>query len=119
MGLLHGGSAVGREGGWAEMLVCCSSLGRDSGASAMLWHWRCVWFEVRVVSSQMVCQEIVVFRRWRRAYIVHGAHTFEVVSRSLPWLHAWQCIALGSSRGWEFRALQLQQILGVGFWHEG
>ena len=119
MGLLHGGGAVGCEGGWAEMLVCCSGLGQDSGASTMLWHGRCVWLGACVVLSWMVCQWIAVFWRWRRAYIVHGAHTLEVVLRLLPWLHAWQHVALGSSKGWELRALQLQQILGVGFWCEG
>ena len=101
------------------MLVCCSGFEQGSGASAMLWHRRCVWFGARVVLSWMVCQRIAVFQRWRRAYIVHGAHTLEVVSRLLPQVHARQHVALGSSKGWELRALQLQQILGVGFWHEG
>ena len=50
---------------------------------------------------------------------MHGAHTLEVVLRLLPRLHARQHVVLGSSKGWELRALQLQQILGVGFWHEG
>ena len=119
MGLRQGGSAVGREGGGAESLVCCSGFGRDSGASAMLWRGRCVWLGAHVMFSWMVCQRIAVVRRWRRAYIVHGAHTLEVVSRLLPRLHAQQHVVLGSSKGWELRALQLQQILGVGFWHEG
>ena len=50
---------------------------------------------------------------------MHGVHTCEVVSSLLPRLHARQHVALGASKGCELRALQLQQILGVGFWREG
>ena len=63
MGLLHGSSTVGREGGRAETLVCCIGFGRGSGAPTMLWRGRCVWLGARVVFSWMVCQRIAVVRR--------------------------------------------------------
>ena len=50
---------------------------------------------------------------------MHGVHTLEVVSSLLLRLHARHRSVLGSSRGCELRALQLQHILGMGFLREG